>query len=412
MIYSHKNIESFTSIEKVLPTLCQEFENVAFLGSMGYYDKLGSYKNILSCSNTKQITDLNSLKKAQNTQNWLFGFLGYDLKNHFEKLSSTNFDGLKFPELCLFEPENLWVENNNNTTDQLIGDYKLKESNYIRSVNQSFKLKARTTKNSYLKQVGNLQEHIRKGDIYEVNYCHEFYDDNATIDPVSLFISLIKQTNSPFTSFFKFGDYYILSLSPERFLSKKGQRMCSQPMKGTSKRSSDPSLDEQLKKDLKESKKERAENIMITDLVRNDLMKCCEKGTVTVDELCAVYTFPKVHQMISTISGTLLSSTKPIDAVLSTFPMGSMTGAPKIKAMELIEKYEDFKRGAFSGSAGYFNPNGDFDLNVLIRTFSYNAKNNYLSYSAGSAITYDSDPEAEYEESILKVNNLWDGKIV
>jgi para-aminobenzoate synthetase component 1 len=192
-------------------------------------------------------------------------------------------------------------------------------------------------------------------------------------------------------------------MSPERYLKKEGKTILSQPIKGTAKRYPDnPELDLKNLNALKDSEKERAENIMVVDLVRNDLSKICEHGSVHVDELCKVYSFPQVHQMISTVSGTLRDDVQFSDAVKATFPMGSMTGAPKKKVMELIERYEKSKRGLFSGSIGYITPYNDFDFNVVIRSVLYNAATRYLSFHTGSAITFSSDPEKEYEECLLK----------
>jgi para-aminobenzoate synthetase component 1 len=196
-------------------------------------------------------------------------------------------------------------------------------------------------------------------------------------------------------------------MSPERYLKKEGINILSQPIKGTSKRNIDNEEDDLLNiTHLKTSEKERAENIMVVDLVRNDLSRICKEGTVKVDELCAVYSFPQVHQMISTISGILKDGIHWTDAIRQTFPMGSMTGVPKKKVMELIENYERSKRGLFSGSIGYVTPAGDFDFNVVIRSLLYNSTDKYLSFHTGSAITFSSDPETEYEECLLKAEAI------
>ena len=176
----------------------------------------------------------------------------------------------------------------------------------------------------------------------------------------------------------------------------------SQPIKGTSPRSENPFQDKANIEYLKHSLKERSENIMITDLVRNDLSKVATRGSVKVDELCGVYSFRQVHQMISTISAEMRPDKNWIDTVKATFPMGSMTGAPKVRAMQLIEKYEATKRGLYSGSVGYVSPDGDFDFNVVIRSILFNRKKGHLSYMVGSAITALANPEQEYEECLVK----------
>ncbi|RYG18379.1 MAG: anthranilate synthase component I family protein, partial [Chitinophagaceae bacterium] len=211
---------------------------------------------------------------------------------------------------------------------------------------------------------------------------------------------------SPFSGFLKIKDKYILSATPERFLSKGGNVLTSQPIKGTAKRSANNIEDSNIKENLKNSKKDQAENVMIVDLVRNDLTKSAVKGTVKVDELFGIYTFPQVHQMISSISCELAPDVHLIDAIKNTFPMGSMTGAPKLKAMQLIDKFERSKRGAYSGSFGYITPNGDFDFNVVIRSILYNQATKYLSFQVGGAITYQSDAEQEYEECLLKASAI------
>lgn len=192
-------------------------------------------------------------------------------------------------------------------------------------------------------------------------------------------------------------------------MNRDGNRLLSQPIKGTSRRGATPEEDEALKKELQENPKERAENIMIVDLVRNDLSKIARPKSVTVDELCGVYTFETVHQLISTVSCEVEETTSFTDIIRATFPMGSMTGAPKVRAMELIEEYEAFKRGLYSGTIGYISPNGNFDLNVVIRTLLYNKVQKYLSCSVGGAITINSDPEKEYEECLVKVQRILDG---
>jgi para-aminobenzoate synthetase component I len=208
---------------------------------------------------------------------------------------------------------------------------------------------------------------------------------------------------NPLAAMYKFNNRYCICASPERYLQRKGNTILSQPIKGTSKRDlADPVNDAINKQYLLTSQKEKSENVMVVDLVRNDLSKVCVESSVKVDELFGVYSFPQVHQMISTVSGVVNENINWIDAVKATFPMGSMTGAPKKKVMELIDQYEQTKRGLFSGALGYIKPNGDFDFNVVIRSILYNDDTNYLSFQAGSGITFYSDAEKEYEECLLK----------
>jgi para-aminobenzoate synthetase component 1 len=202
------------------------------------------------------------------------------------------------------------------------------------------------------------------------------------------------------------GEQFLLSASPERFIKKVGKKIISQPIKGTARRGANEEEDKQIKHHLFNDPKERAENIMIVDLVRNDLSRTADKGSVIVEELCGIYTFPQVHQMISTVVSELREDVHFIEAIRQCFPMGSMTGAPKVRAMKLIEKYESTKRGLFSGAVGYITPEGDFDFNVVIRSILYNARNHYLSFMVGGAITMQAEAEKEYEECMLKAKAI------
>jgi len=234
----------------------------------------------------------------------------------------------------------------------------------------------------------------------------EFYAENVIMKPHLVYQKLNALSPTPFSNYFKWFNQYILSATPERFLSKRGGKLISQPIKGTAKRSLDIIEDEQIKKDLLNHPKEQQENVMIVDLVRNDLTKSAKKGTVAVEELFGVYSFKQVHQMISTVVCELKEGLTNAEILKNSFPMGSMTGAPKIKAMQLMEKYERTKRGMYSGAIGYFSPNNDFDFNVIIRTILYNQSNQYLSFQVGSAITYYAEAEQEYEECLLKVKAI------
>ena len=342
---------------------------------------------------------------------WIFGHLAYDLKNEIEELSSSNPDGIGFPDLFFFVPRYILQLNETSLTIGSIADDHqqiFEEINNLSVVNRNapespVRIGTRYTKKEYVDIVEKLRQHILRGDCYEINLCQEFFAENISIDPLYLYTSLSKSSPNPFSGYYKLNQRYLACMSPERYLKKESKRILSQPIKGTSKRNADdPQLDTISINNLRNSEKERAENIMVVDLVRNDLSRICIQGTVTVDELCGIYTFPQVHQMISTISGELKDGVHLTEAIRATFPMGSMTGAPKKKVMELIEKYEVTKRGLFSGSIGYITPEKDFDFNVVIRSVLYNGSTKYLSFHTGSAITFSSDPETEYEECLLK----------
>ena len=284
--------------------------------------------------------------------------------------------------------------------------HSLSLSQQENSLASEIKIKLRIHKDEYFQKLNSILNHIHRGDIYEMNFCQEFYSENSSIDPVKVYQRLNDISKAPFASFLKLNEAFLLSASPERYLKKDGDRVLSQPIKGTEKRAEDSKEDKRLKKALKKNPKEIAENIMIVDLVRNDLSQSAMKGTVKVEELCKVHTFEQVHQLISTIVCQVKKDLHPVDIIKSTFPMGSMTGAPKISAMKIIENIEETKRGLYSGAVGYFTPNGDFDFNVIIRSILFNAASKYISYSVGGAITAKSIPEKEYEECLLKAKAM------
>ena len=393
-------VSNFDKKDDVMP---RDYITYDIIAGIGCINKLISNKD-----------SLNNLKDFHNeNKDWLFGYISYDLKNELEKLNSKNYVGFSSDNLTFFIPEFVMLFKNNTLEvksyynkeecDALVSSFNYTEQFFL---NETLNLKARETKKSYLNKIYSIKEHIQRGDIYEMNYCQEFYSDNAVINPKTIFSELNQNTKSPFASFSKFSEKYILSASPERFLRKSFSNILSQPIKGTMKRGESLNEDELLKIKLKNSIKDFTENIMITDLVRNDLSVNAKRGSVIVEDLCQVYTFDKIHQMITTISSCIEDETHFCDVLKATFPMGSMTGAPKVSAMKLIEKHEDFKRGLYSGSVGLMAPNGDFDFNVVIRSIQYNKKEKYLSCSVGGAITIQSTAEKEYEECKVKIQGI------
>lgn len=264
-------------------------------------------------------------------------------------------------------------------------------------------MKSKISRKKYLDTIKQLQRHIQRGDCYEINFCQEFYAEGI-INPINTYLSLSDASPNPYSAFYKLDDKVLLCASPERYLKKTGSTIISQPIKGTWQRNTNSTEQDEINRNLLlASTKDKSENVMIVDLVRNDLSKVCIEGSVKVDELFGVYKFPQLYQMISTISGKLKPGISITEIVKATFPMGSMTGAPKKKVMELIELYEITRRGIFSGAVGYISPEKDFDFNVVIRSIMYNSSNKYLSYQAGSGITFYSDPVTEYNECLLKV---------
>jgi len=353
---------------------------------------------------------LNSLKDFYDQhKGWMFGHLSYDLKNELEELHSENKDEIGFPDLHFFVPEIVLQLKKGEALIYSDGDaaeiFNAIESSASLKIQTpvTFSVQNRISKEGYIDSVKKIQQHILRGDAYVLNFCQEFYATPAVIDPLSVYEQLVQLSPNPFAALYKLNDRYCICASPERYLKKKDNKVLSQPMKGTSVRNvQNKILDEANRQYLLNSEKEKSENVMVVDLVRNDLSKVCKEGTVKVEELFGVYSFPQVHQMISTITGELKENIHWVDVIKATFPMGSMTGAPKKRVMELIEEYEQTKRGLFSGSIGYIDPNGDVDFNVVIRSMLYNAEEKYLSFQTGSAITFYSDAEKEYEECLVK----------
>ncbi|HOU46421.1 MAG TPA: anthranilate synthase component I family protein [Chitinophagales bacterium] len=361
----------------------------------------------------------NGLSKFQDFQqrhkDWIFGYLSYDLKNEIENLKVVQkSDALAFPLLQFFIPKFIFKFYTNSIEIGVTDDAHIAEFTQLLSQAKTpenmgtpkVSIQKRNTKEDYIATVEKIKSHIRNGDIYEMNFCQEYYATDVEIEPTRTFQKLNNATKAPFASFYKSKDHYLLCSSPERFIKRQNNQLISQPIKGTRKRLADTHLDNKLKNELSTDTKERSENVMIVDLVRNDLSKVAISGSVKVEELCGIYTFEQVHQMISTISCAILNERTFTEITKATFPMGSMTGAPKIAAMQFIEELESFKRGLYSGAIGYITPDGNFDFNVVIRSILYNKKNKYLAIHAGSAITAESDAVKEYDECLLKANAM------
>jgi len=346
---------------------------------------------------------------------WLFGHLAYDLKNETEPLQSLHRDHIGFDDLHFFIPqivvrlngEEIRIDSFNDDHDAILMAIHAASPIINRQANESVEVYPRISKEKYIGIINQLRNHILRGDCYEINFCQEFFANNTCIIPQDIYQKLSEVSPNPFSAFYRQNDKYLMCASPERYLQKRGLKIVSQPIKGTAPRIAGNLAEDELQKNsLRESSKEQSENVMIVDLVRNDLSKVCEEATVKVDELFGIYTYPQVHQMISTISGILKTDTSFIEIIAATFPMGSMTGAPKRRVMELIEEYEQTRRGLYSGAVGYIDPNGDFDFNVVIRSILYNETNRYLSYQVGGGITFYSDAEKEYNECMLKAEAI------
>ncbi len=411
----------------------QDFDHIVLLNSNFYgknevqgnfyshYDFIFGFGEINTCQAVQQNNFQHLKLFYDDLKDWLFGYFSYDLKNEIEKMSSKHFDGIGMPELYFFQPEIVIHSVNNIVTLEYFPYYTL-ESRIENILNrlaagenkrekvqlQQIDVKTRISKEQYLEKIEMIQKYIHRGDIYEATFCQEFYSENVDIEPQQMYLKLNSLSPMPFSAFLKIGDKYLISASPERFLMKTKNVLLSQPMKGTAQRGKNSDEDALIKHKLSIDPKERSENVMIVDLVRNDLSHSAASGSVEVSELYGVYEFPGVFQMVSTVKSLLDTGFHFIDALKNAFPPGSMTGAPKIRAMEIIEDIESTKRGAFSGSFGYLSPEGDFDFNVIIRSILYNKKTQYLSFITGGAITANSIAENEYQESLLKAKAIFE----
>ena len=342
---------------------------------------------------------------------WIFAHFNYEYHSITKPTNKVNLTG--FPLAYLYTPAVVIELTENKVTIQTNSDHPQQVFDQV----SSFKLPVTDANNaalttsitpfiskaSYLENIHKILALIRRGDFYEINYCQAFEVEHLSAHPVNVYANLTDISPTPFACFYKNSSDYLLCASPERYLQKKGNQLISQPIKGTIKRNVENDADDKLQVEaLKNSSKDKSENVMVVDLVRNDLSRICEQGSVEVSELFGIYSFPQVHQMISTITGTLRSNTSFSEVLEATFPMGSMTGAPKKSVMETIDTLEPTRRGLYSGTVGYFNPEGDFDFNVVIRSIFYNNDTQKANYQVGGGITIYSDPEKEYEECLLK----------
>jgi para-aminobenzoate synthetase component 1 len=411
-------IEELSTLEHRLLAWAAHQEQVALLNSNEHQNLPHAQHRLLFAWGAKAQLESDTPQDwldfaRQHRGQWQFGLLSYDLKNALEGLNSKNLDLQQKPLISWFVPQGVLrcdhhgqLEIEAEDPAQVWAEILTQPTALASPALPRVELQARFSRAEYLDTLSKIQQHIFDGDVYELNFCQEFFVENIKLSPPALYAQLNALAHPPFGGYYRQGKHHLLCASPERFLQKQGQILRSQPIKGTIKRGSSAEQDETLRQTLLHSEKDRAENVMIVDLVRNDLAKHCLPGSVEVEELFGIYTFAQVHQMISTIKGVLAPNEDGLEALLAAFPMGSMTGAPKRRSIELIEKYEKSQRGWYSGSLGYINPQGDFDFNVIIRSLLYEAERHCLSFQVGGAIVYDSVPEAEYEECLLKAKAL------
>jgi para-aminobenzoate synthetase component 1 len=353
--------------------------------------------------------------KSLHSKEYMFGYLGYDVKNTIEpSLYSSNSTNANFPDAYFFIPKNILFVSNGTVTyygslsqKEII---KLIESGPIHRSYKNDKVHLSTpiSEEKYIENILKIQNEIQIGNIYEMNYCLNFSGSYDNFNSFEAFLRLNTKTEAPFSSYLSFKYGSVLSASPERFLHKKKDILISQPIKGTAKRDKREENDNYLKLQLKNDPKEISENVMIVDLVRNDMSKIALKNSVRVEDLFSVKSFKTVHQLISTVKCQIKEDKDDLDIINSLFPMGSMTGAPKISAMKIIEKNESFRRGVYSGAIGFFSPNKNFDFNVVIRSILNNTLEKKLHIGVGGAITIQSDPKKEFNECLLKLKAMRD----
>lgn len=399
----------------------QQFDEVCFFQSNDYNDEYAQIDRLLAVKAIDQVVcehmDIfQTLEKfrARYPDRWMPGFFSYDLKNEIENLTTSFPNRLEFPEAYFFIPTIVLhftdkeVKIEAPYPENVYNDILASSDTANRRIKETTNIcfQKRMSETTYVDVFQQLLKHIQQGDIYEVNLCQEFYAENVTLSPLAVYQKLNRVSPTPFSCYFKIKDNYILSASPERFLAKRGSALISQPIKGTAPRGKTQEEDFLIIETLKNSPKEISENVMIVDLVRNDLTRSAQEGTVKAEKQLEVQTFEQVHQLVSTIACQKRVGISDIEVIRNTFPAGSMTGAPKISAMRLCDRYENSKRGIYAGALGYFDPKGDFDFNVVIRSLLYNSKKQYLSFHTGGAITIDADPKKEYEECLLKASAI------
>lgn len=401
----------------------QNFDYSAFYSSNDMFDAFPEPHRVkwLACAGAETMLTSRTHKPKELTtllaDEFHFGYLSYDLKNSYEELQSANPAFLSFPDFCFVKPDyvllldtndRLWVKGNSKITEyDLLQQIKATPLDQgIRNSNREIvEMKPDKSDDSYLRDVKTVINHIREGDVYEMNLCRLYSGYAPQFNAADLWSKMQADLPNPFSAFLNTPNWTLCCGSMERYLFREGNKLISQPIKGTIRRGKSPEEDSLLKEELFRDEKERAENLMIVDLVRNDLNRHARVGSVKVDELFGIYSFPAVNQMISTVSCE--TTTTDFNTLLhDSFPMGSMTGAPKIKAMQLIEEIEGFQRGLYSGALGYYMNQHQFDFNVVIRSVFFDKHSRMAHVPVGSAITYDSIPDKELAECKLKVERL------
>lgn len=406
------SLEALDAFKSKMLNWIQTFNIFCFLDSHGYRDDHAQYDWIAAVDVIEAIelsaqNPFDELKQfADAHPGWLFGHMNYP---------DDRSDRIGFPPGYFFQPKilitcranEIKVSSTTLDPETIMKQIEGATISELVSLHPANRIVPQISRKNYLRAIERIKEHLQRGDCYELNYCQEFQLEEVQLDPLTFYLILMSISPNPFSAWYRLKDRYCFCASPERFLQKKGDRLLSQPIKGTARRHPEnPALDTQTAENLKQSRKEIRENVMIVDLVRNDLSRVAARGTVHVLELMQLHEFPQVFQLISTVEARLDSRYHWSDALEVCFPMGSMTGAPKKRVVELTKDYEATPRGLFSGTIGYIDPERDFDFNVVIRSAFYDASTSCLSIKAGGGITIQSEPEEEYNESLLKIEAL------
>ena len=354
---------------------------------------------------------------AGRAGDWWFGHMAYGYKDRLEALTSRCADGFNWPLTSWFVPRWVFEWNADGVSLHVHAEDRAEGLAFAETLlacpdamaaSRRIAWEPSTANAEHLRHAAAMLSHIQLGDIYEVNYCiaHEAID--GAFDPFTAFGALLARTDAPFAGFYRMGHRFALCCSPERFIAFDGLHMRSEPMKGTRPRGADAEQDIRLRDELANDPKERSENVMALDVMRNDFSRVSVPGTVRVPELFGVRTHPRVHQLVSVVEAQRAPVFTPFDAVKAAFPPASMTGAPKIRAMQLIDAHEGRARGLYSGTMGFFAPDGTADLNVVIRTLLCDSATGMLSIPTGSALTSKCDPAAEWEECLVKFTSIAD----
>ncbi len=339
----------------------------------------------------------------QNKGKWIFFAFAYEAYN---APLSLPYKPYTQPTAVLWTPK-YWITLSKNEEIQSnnLPFFEQKVSDLEKPVH-CIELQPVWTREDYFSRFNKVIHHIREGDVYELNLCQLFMANVPELNTLAVFKKIQNQTKMPYSAYWKYAPYTVMSTSPERMVALRKDTLIAQPMKGTQRKTSEN--DTKSKVLLQQSLKNRAENVMITDLMRNDLAKSCITGSIEVEHLFEVLDYGNVYQMISTIKGTILPEYHFLHAFYNVFPAGSMTGAPKKRSVQIIQELENSPRGWFSGSIGYISPFQEADSNVLIRSLCYNSDSQELLLHTGGAVVYHSDAVQEYEETLLKAERIRD----